>query len=102
MVGLIIYQLYIDSASSPYLFGFNQDIVLLTGCLKIQEALLFLHMNFDKEKGRNSSTSDIAPQYYDEVLHEPPKEDSLHRGLRARQISMIAVHVSVLGTSKFQ
>jgi amino acid permease len=30
-------------------------------------------------------------EYYDENLNEPVPEESLHRGLKARQISMIAV-----------
>jgi amino acid permease len=34
--------------------------------------------------------------FYDEALAEPPKEESLHRGLKARQISMIAVRIEYL------
>lgn len=33
-------------------------------------------------------------EYYDENLNEPAPEESLHRGLKARQISMIAVGIS--------
>lgn len=39
------------------------------------------------------STSSINQNYYDEALNEPRQEESLHRGLKARQISMIAVSV---------
>jgi hypothetical protein len=60
-------------------------------------------MNYDKEKAlqHDQSASDITPQIYHEDLHEPPKEISLHRGLKARQISMIAVCVSVLSSQNF-
>lgn len=50
-----------------------------------------MNFKFYKEKGHDNSASDVTPQYYDEVLHEPPREDSLHRALKARQISMIAL-----------
>jgi len=39
----------------------------------------------DKEK--SSSINEV----YDEAFIEPPPEETLHRGLKARQISMIAV-----------
>ena len=43
------------------------------------------------EKVNQERTSSIDQDYYDEALNEPPHEESLHRGLKARQISMIAV-----------
>jgi amino acid transporter len=48
-------------------------------------------MEYEEKKVQEKSTSDITHEYYDETLHEPRKEESLHRGLKARQISMIAV-----------
>ncbi|KAK0503212.1 dicarbixylic amino acid permease [Armillaria luteobubalina] len=39
----------------------------------------------------SSITSDHNNGYYEEDLHEPPPESTLHRGLKARQISMIAL-----------
>lgn len=51
-------------------------------------------MDPEKKDVRDSSASSVArsdPLYHDEELVEPPKENSLHRGLKARQISMIAV-----------
>lgn len=52
----------------------------------------------DSEKHpKNESSSDVfgrennEPYYDNDELNEPPPEDSLHRGLKARQISMIAV-----------
>jgi len=50
-------------------------------------------MEYDKEKDvrHDNSASDITPQYHDEALHDP-KGAGLHRGLKARQISMIAVY----------
>ncbi|KAF9053622.1 dicarbixylic amino acid permease [Hymenopellis radicata] len=41
--------------------------------------------------GSASSVSENNNGYYEEDLHEPPPESSLHRGLKARQISMIAL-----------
>jgi amino acid transporter len=56
-------------------------------------------MDHDKENIRTEkSASDITPptgKYYHEDLNEPPKEESLHRSLKARQISMIAVCISM-------
>jgi len=43
------------------------------------------------EKVEERGISSIDQDYYDEALNEPPQEESLHRGLKARQISMIAV-----------
>jgi len=43
------------------------------------------------EKERSDSNSAIDQEYYDEGILDPPKEETLHRGLKARQISMIAV-----------
>lgn len=43
-------------------------------------------------KSESSSSEENA--FYDEALAEPPKEETLHRGLKARQISMIAVRIS--------
>ncbi|KAF9464654.1 dicarbixylic amino acid permease [Collybia nuda] len=48
-------------------------------------------MDYDEKKVQDKSTSDITHEYYDETLHDPRKEESLHRGLKARQISMIAL-----------
>ncbi|KAF8163259.1 dicarboxylic amino acid permease [Crassisporium funariophilum] len=42
----------------------------------------------DQEKSTSPTES---PAYYDKELEEPPEEESLHRGLKARQISMIAL-----------
>ncbi|KAG6897467.1 hypothetical protein C0992_001242 [Termitomyces sp. T32_za158] len=39
---------------------------------------------------KQSGGSDIS-NGFDEALLEPPIDDSLHRGLKARQISMIAL-----------
>ena len=60
-------------------------------------------MDHDKEKKflHDNSASDVTPRY-DNDLEEPPKEDSLHRGLKARQISMIAVCISVRIALKFE
>lgn len=60
-----------------------------------------MNFKFYKEKGHDNSASDVTPQYYDEVLHEPPREDSLHRALKARQISMIAVCVCIFSSQSF-
>jgi yeast amino acid transporter len=43
-------------------------------------------------KSEASSSGENA--FYDEALVEPRKEESLHRGLKARQISMIAVCIA--------
>jgi len=43
------------------------------------------------EKARSESISAVDQEYYDEGILDPPKEETLHRGLKARQISMIAV-----------
>jgi len=51
----------------------------------------------DQEK----STSSINQDYYDEALNEPREEESLHRGLKARQISMIAVSVFLSAPSSY-
>ncbi|KAF8077993.1 dicarbixylic amino acid permease [Lyophyllum atratum] len=52
-------------------------------------------MEYSEEKkiGRQStkSASIISNEYRDETLLEPPIDDTLHRGLKARQISMIAL-----------
>jgi amino acid permease len=56
-------------------------------------------MGFDEKKAlekvnhvdQERSTSSINQDNYDEALNEPLQEESLHRGLKARQISMIAV-----------
>ncbi|ESK96929.1 dicarboxylic amino acid permease [Moniliophthora roreri MCA 2997] len=50
----------------------------------------------DPEKLKHSdssvkSSSIEADEVYNEELHEPPKEEALHRGLKARQVSMIAL-----------
>ncbi|KAK7054938.1 amino acid transporter [Paramarasmius palmivorus] len=50
----------------------------------------------DPEKLKQSdsslrSSSLEADEVYNEELHEPPKEEALHRGLKARQVSMIAL-----------
>lgn len=49
----------------------------------------------DKEKGPADDSSQNA--YYDDTFKEPPAEISLHRDLKARQISMIAVRCSYAG-----
>jgi len=52
-----------------------------------------------EKKASNSSprpasfTDRVDPNYYNEELDEPREEESLHRGLKARQISMIAVRL---------
>jgi len=43
------------------------------------------------EKTLKDSISSSVP--YNEQYEEPPPEESLHRGLKARQISMIALYV---------
>lgn len=50
-------------------------------------------MDYEEKKVQDKSASNSTHEYhdYDETLHEPRKEESLHRGLKARQISMIAV-----------
>ncbi|KAF8959041.1 amino acid permease/ SLC12A domain-containing protein [Flammula alnicola] len=56
-------------------------------------------MEFDEKRGtaevdkieQEKSSSSIDRDYHDEALNEPPEELSLHRGLKARQISMIAL-----------
>ncbi|KAF5381028.1 hypothetical protein D9615_003914 [Tricholomella constricta] len=45
----------------------------------------------EKKIGHERSDSSISNAYHDETLHEPPIEKTLHRGLKARQISMIAL-----------
>lgn len=53
----------------------------------------------DEEKKDFSIVKETSPSasinnaYYDEDLNEPSQDDTLHRGLKARQISMIAVRV---------
>jgi amino acid permease len=47
------------------------------------------------------STSSITQDNYDEALDEPRQEESLHRGLKARQISMIAVSVFLSAPSSY-
>lgn len=44
------------------------------------------------EKGEKAS-SVVESDFHNEALHEEPKEETLHRGLKARQISMIAVYL---------
>ncbi|KAL0065393.1 amino acid transporter [Marasmius tenuissimus] len=44
----------------------------------------------EHEKRSNTPTKPQEPAYNEELL-EPPKEESLHRGLKARQVSMIAL-----------
>jgi amino acid transporter len=58
-------------------------------------------MDYDKEKhlAHANSDSDVVSNR-DEALREPPPEESLHRDLKARQISMIAVCVSALSAHK--
>lgn len=56
-------------------------------------------MDPDLEKKTSSapsvaSVNDVNNGFYDEDLREPPAEETLHRGLKARQISMIAVRSS--------
>lgn len=55
-------------------------------------------MNYEDEKRSPVTTKPASSleQSFDENLHEPPPEESLHRGLKARQISMIAVRCSPL------
>ena len=48
----------------------------------------------DKDRRTSESASDITPEHYDEAFLEPPKDESLHRALKARQISMIAVRLT--------
>lgn len=50
-------------------------------------------MDFDEEKRnvKGSSSTVADNNNYDDDLLDPPQEESLHRGLKARQISMIAV-----------
>ncbi|KAF8654054.1 hypothetical protein AX16_003589 [Volvariella volvacea WC 439] len=49
-------------------------------------------MDYEKKGSPvEKSSSSIDQDYYDEVLHEPPADKTLHRGLKARQISMIAL-----------
>lgn len=51
----------------------------------------------DFEKGEKGPRDSVEQQEYsqDDVLDEPPAEATLHRGLKARQISMIAVSDSI-------
>lgn len=52
-------------------------------------------MDYEKKLGeKSSSNSDVGRDFYDETLQEPPADETLHRGLKARQISMIAVRGS--------
>lgn len=53
-------------------------------------------MNYQDEKTivNEKEHSDTSTEYQDDTLLEPPIDDSLHRGLKARQISMIAVRTS--------
>lgn len=50
-------------------------------------------MAYQEKKNEEKSASGSIHEYHDseEASNEPPKEESLHRGLKARQISMIAV-----------
>lgn len=57
----------------------------------------------DEEKNAGSGSESVRSVeltnaqrefYEDDVLHEPPRDETLHRGLKARQISMIAVRIS--------
>lgn len=46
----------------------------------------------------HASDSDVVKnEYYDETLKEPDADKTLHRGLKARQISMIAVRCPFTG-----
>jgi len=40
---------------------------------------------------KENYSSSVSDQVYDEAFVEPPPEETLHRGLKARQISMIAL-----------
>lgn len=47
----------------------------------------------EKPVDRSSTPSVKMGVYYDETLAEPPIDKTLHRDLKARQISMIAVRI---------
>ncbi|TFK42627.1 dicarbixylic amino acid permease [Crucibulum laeve] len=47
--------------------------------------------NEKKIAAEEKSSSSVDREFYNEALDEPPPEQSLHRGLKARQISMIAL-----------
>ncbi|KAF9030758.1 dicarbixylic amino acid permease [Panaeolus papilionaceus] len=48
-------------------------------------------MDSEKQFANEKQIPSSVEESYDEALHEPPQEQSLHRGLKARQISMIAL-----------
>jgi len=53
-------------------------------------------MGYDEKKvDQEKSASTVESFEGDNVLEEPDPEQSLHRGLKARQISMIAVCVFI-------
>ncbi|TFK76493.1 dicarbixylic amino acid permease [Pluteus cervinus] len=47
--------------------------------------------DYEKNNQVEKSASSIEQVGYDDVLNEPPADNTLHRGLKARQISMIAL-----------
>lgn len=68
-------------------------------CIPIAEHFLFLTtMSSDLEKKTSSIEKESPPRYkeaaFDPELDEPTEDESLHRAIKARQISMIAVSVS--------
>jgi hypothetical protein len=77
--------------------------------LRLDPILPLLAMESDEKKAlekvshvdQERSTSSITQDNYDEALDEPRQEESLHRSLKARQISMIAVSVFLSAPSSY-
>ncbi|KAL0946953.1 hypothetical protein HGRIS_013110 [Hohenbuehelia grisea] len=46
---------------------------------------------YDEKANVRDSASTVNNEFHDEALRDPSQEESLHRGLKARQISMIAL-----------